>query len=351
MTITNAKLVPYSLPLLSPWQDRAHLFTTRRGHLLILQDDCDHSGYGDCAPLPNHGTETEEDALTTLENMLPHLAGRSAQGILDDLPDATITPAARCAMETALLDLLAQQGNMALHRRLSPSSNPTVKVNAAIGALDDGSPQRAATAINQGYSILKLKVGISAPQQEMELLTLLCEDLPESVQLRLDANRAWDQATAQQFLTSIQGLPIESLEEPLAQPDVQKLAQLQDETDITLALDETLVGLKADDLPRLRSLRRIVLKPMILGGVIPALELGQRAQGLGIEAVVTTTIDSAAGVWAATHLAAALDTESRLCHGLGTGAWLQHDLGKGPDIRNGIITIQQIAGLGFRPYP
>lgn len=351
MKITDTRLIPYSLPLHSTWQARSHQFTARRGHLLRLEDDCGHIGYGDCTPLPNHGTETEEDALTVLETVLRQLKGRSASGLLEAPPVAKTTPAVRCALETALLDLMAQQGNMPLHRWLNPESNPTVKVNAAIGALDESSLQRAAAAIEQGYSVIKLKVGIAEPRHELGLLARLCADLPRSIWIRLDANRAWDLATARTFINGIQGLPIEALEEPLAKSDIGALTQLQGETDIALALDETLTEPDVDDLTRLHPLRRIVLKPMVLGGPLPALLLGQRAQELGMEAVVTSTIDSAAGVWAATQLAAALDVEGRLWHGLGTGDWLQHDLGRGPDIRNGAISIPQSPGLGFSPYP
>ncbi len=302
-------------------------------------------GYGDCAPLPGHGTETEAAALASI---LPSLVDAPASDCLEMLSNAKLTPAARCALETALLDLMARHRGMPLHLYLNPGSHPEIKVNAAIGALDGDASGRASTAIEKGYSVLKLKVGISDPRRELELLTRICSGLPKSVQLRLDANQAWDFATAKRFLSGLQGLPIESLEEPLAQADIQELLQLQDETEIPLALDEMVAELDED---QLLQLHRIIIKPMVLGGLQPALQLGQRAQELGIEVVVTTTVDSAAGVWAATHLAAALDTEGQLCHGLGTGDWLQQDLGQGPDIRNGAITIPPTPGLGFTPYP
>ncbi len=343
MKITDAIVSPYSLPLHARWQSHTDDFTTRRGALLRLEDDSGQVGYGDCAPLPDHAA-----AQTTLESVLPQLCGVPIVDCMDMLSVVELHPAARCALETALLDLMARHRGMPLHLYLNPGSQPETKVNAAIGALDDDISQRASAAIEKGYSVLKLKVGISDIGRELEMLSRICAELPKSVQLRLDANRAWDFATAKGFLNGIRDLPIESLEEPLAHPDLKELARLQDGTDIVLALDETLSDLA--DLPKLQPLRRIILKPMALGGLLPALQLGQRAQELGIEVVATATVDSAAGVWAATHLAAALDTEGQLCHGLGTGEWLQQDLGQGPDIRNGTITIPPVPGLGFTPY-
>ncbi len=350
MNILNTKLVPYSLPLNGKWQSHSLHLTKRQGYLLKIEDDQGHIGYGDCAPLPTHGTETAAEALATLESALPRLARIPDSDCLDRLPDAKNAPAARCALETALLDLMAKQKDIPLHHWLNPKSKSEVKVNTSIGVLDEGSLQRASTAIDKGYSVIKLKIGVSAPQLELRLLTRLCADLPASVRLRLDANRAWDVATTKAFLKGISQIPIESLEEPLARPDIKALAQLQDQTNITLALDETMTDLDREGFSQLHSLRRIILKPMALGGLLPALNLGQRAYKLGIETVVTTTMDSAAGVWAATQLAAALDTESKLCHGVGTCEWLQQDLGEGPEIRNGKIIIPPAPGLGFTPY-
>jgi o-succinylbenzoate synthase len=348
--IRTHKLTPYTLPLHEIWRSNRHDFAARTGWLLELEDANGIKGYGDCAPLPQHGTETEAVALTTLEATAPRLVGTSIAAGMELLPAAQTTPAARCALETALLDLQTKQQGMPMSHWLNPDAKRSVKVNAAIGALDDSACQRATAAMEQGYSVLKLKIGLTEPRHELELLTKLCADLPTSIQLRLDANQAWNLTTARAFLDGVHGLPIESLEEPLAQADIMELARLQDQTGITLALDETLAGLTTDDLSILHPLHRISIKPMVLGGLLPALRLGQHAQKLGMEVVVTSTVDSAAGVWASTHLAAALDTDGKLCHGLATGEWLKQDLGTGPDIRHGVITMPATPGLSFTPY-
>ncbi len=322
----------------------------RQGWLLELEDSTGAIGFGDCAPLPTHGTEISPVASATLVSTLPGLTGSTLKQALEQLPDARSFPASRCALESALLDLTAQQQGLPLHRWLNPTSNPRVLVNATIGTLNDKVVERAGTALNQGYTTLKLKVGISDPQQEITQLRLLCDTLPHGVQLRLDANQTWDLATARFFISRLAGLPIESLEEPLARPSLETLKQLQAETTITLALDEAVAQLAPDDLSQLQPLRRIVLKPMALGGPLTTLRIGQRARELGIETIITTSVDSAAGVWAATQLAAALDDPAGLCHGLGTGEWLQQDLGTGPEIHNGAITIPATPGLGFTPY-
>lgn len=349
MEIKRSRLTTYNLPLLRRWQGSGPGFFARCGWLLELRDSAGLVGYGDCAPLPDHGTETNTEADAGLESALPGLIGLTPEQALKRLPGPGPTPAARCAIESALLDLISKRAAMPLHRWLNPESNSGVKVNASLGVLDDAVPERAKTALKQGYTTLKLKVGISEPQHELTQLQLLCDTLPEAANLRLDANRSWDMTTARSYINQLKGMPIESLEEPLAEPSTEALRQLQRETEITLALDETVSQITIDDLSQL-PLRRIILKPMVQGGLIPCLHLGQHARKLGIDAVVTTTVDSATGVWAATQLAAALDSTGQLCHGLGTGEWLQQDLGTGPEIINGTVTIPSTPGLGFTPY-
>lgn len=348
--IVNPSLTPYSLPLQEEWHSHSHSLQTRQGYLLRLEDEFGNIGYGDCAPLPSHGTETAAEALAALNSITTNLPDALAPDTLNQLPDMASTPAARCALEAALLDLMTKQQAIPMHRWLNSNSRPKIKVNASVGALDKGLSDRIATALKQGCLVLKLKVGVSEVKQELDLLHRLCRDLPDRAVLRLDANRAWDFATAQYFLHEIRQMPIESVEEPLFQPEINGLKRLQDATHITLALDESLAYLDLECLHLLQPLRRIILKPIVLGGVLPALQLGQRAHSLGIETVVTSAIDSAAGVWAATQLAAALDPEVKLCHGVATSDWLQQDLGRGPNIKNGCITIPQTPGSGFVPY-
>ncbi len=351
MNIAHSRLTPYTLPLRRRWRSGSQAFEARQGWLLELEDTDGVTGYGDCAPLPSHGTETASAACTSLVSALPGMTGITPEQALERLPAPGTLPASRCALETALLDLVAKHQELPLHKWLDPASNSVVRVNAALGTLDDEVVGRARTVLTQGYRTLKLKVGVVDPQQEIGQLQLLCDTLPEGVQLRLDANRSWEPVTARSFINQLSGLPIESLEEPLAHPDIEELKQLQGETDITLALDETIAQIAMNDLSQLPPLRRLVLKPMSLGGPLTTLRLGQHARELGIESVITSSVDSAAGVWAATQLAAAMDSPAELCHGLGTGDWLQRDLGAGPKINHGLITIPSTPGLGFTPYP
>jgi hypothetical protein len=63
--------------------------------------------------------------------------------------------------------------------------------------------------------------------------------------------------------------------------------------------------------------------------------------------VLTSVIDSAAGLWATAQLAAAC--ASPIPHGLATAEWLATDLGIAPQPQRGQLILPLTPGSGFSP--
>lgn len=275
------------------------------------------TGWGDCAPLPSAGGAT----------------------------DAQV----RWALETALIDLEARRRGVPLARLLG-AKTLAVPVNAALGPLDDDCAGRALAAIAQGFAVAKIKVGILGVDEEFARLCALAAALEGRLRLRLDANRAWDEADAWRFLTAIADRPefcIEAVEEPLAAPTLAALARLQCALPFAVAVDESLSLLGAGPLLAARAVRRLVLKPARVGGVLRTLVLARQAQAAGLEVVLTSVLDTAIGVAAAAHLAAAIAPDS--VHGLATGAWLAKDVAPALPIVAGQLILPDAPGLGMAP--
>jgi o-succinylbenzoate synthase len=312
-------------------------------------------GYGDCAPLPEAGTETEERARRRLCYWSRRFGAESLADQLALLAErsTTQTPAADAAIETALLDLDARRRRLTLRAWLSADTGKTpssILVNAALGALSRVEQSSVDAALRSGFDTLKFKVGVSAPADELAALARLCERLPAQTRLRLDANRAWNLAEAAEMIGRL--LPwadrIESLEEPLREATDRDLAALQRQAPFSIALDESLPQRRRSMMSASLPVRRLVLKPGVLGGLRPALALARQARSAGREVVVTSLIESSAGVWASAQLAAA--SGSPLAHGLATSDWLASDLGAPPTIAGGRLLLSEMPGSGFRPY-
>lgn len=420
--IEEVEIRPYRLPLRQPWLSARGKRVERQGWLIGLRA-AGWRGYGDCAPLPEAGTENEDRARTALRDwrgaVLGQPLGALLQGFSEDRWTASDAPAARYSLECALLDLAARQAGLALRRWLNPQAADAVPVNAALGALRDQTPAQVAACRQAGFQVLKLKVGLETPLVEIGRLEALVPALGPGAWFRLDANGAWDLDQAAAMVERLNRLPIESLEEPLREPSAPKLAALQAQTRFAIALDESLHPARAAQAPadlaptharnadvsygdslsqqvaspatntyqeylsspescsipllqvsgdaldggalsadalnatilledgRL-AVRRLVLKPAVVGGLWRTLTLARQAARLGLEVVLTSLIESAAGLWPSLQLAAAIG--SPLAQGLATSSWLHQDLGRAPRPRQGHIWLGPDPGSGFHPW-
>ncbi len=346
--IERLLIAPYELRLRRAWGSARDTFDRRSGFLLrIIADGV--CGFGDCAPLPGAGTETREAAHERLLSLQSRLPGTKIEHLLagfDDVLEAT--PATRFALECALLDVVSQSALVPLRQHLSATAKDRIPVNAIAGPLGSLTPVDLQGYQARGFKVLKLKVGLDRPDVELDQLALLARQLPPDVGLRLDANGAWGLDEAERVIASLAGLPIESLEEPLRDPTTELLARLQSIAHFPLARDESLRGLVASLDPAMLGVRRLVLKPAVIGGLTRTLALAHAAMAAGVEVVVTSVVESAAGLWPTAQLAAA--TGSTIAHGLATADWLLVDLGTAPMAQQGCIELPGSPGSGFRPH-
>lgn len=343
MRIHASRVIPYRLPLRAEWTSAQGGFSWRSGWLLRLETDSGLAGWGDCAPLPERNVTAEMAALKQW------LTGLDMESARQRLEASCLHPAVRCAADIALSDLAAQQAGLPLAHWLAHDAAQQVRCNAALGALDANTPQRVQAAIVAGFEVLKLKIGLNPVEHELAMLRQLTAKMPTGMTLRLDANRAWNMTDATHFISGMEGLPLEMVEEPLAQPDLTDLASLQALTEVPLALDESLPQLGLEQVLAMTPVQRLVIKPMIIGGLRSGLDAVRQAREAGLECIVTTSMDSAAGTLAALHLAAALN--NGLHHGLATAGWLDQDIGCAPDPEQGVMQVSKLPGLGFDPYP
>lgn len=348
MRIAAARLIPYRLPLKRPWTAAATTLAERRGMLVALTAD-GVTGWGDCAPLPSSGAAGHARTFAALAAAVDGIAGAPVDELGAHFA-AIALPEPHWALDTALCDLKARARGVPLACLLGAPRTSTVAVNAALGPLDDACAARAAAAPARGYGIAKIKVGIAGVEVEIDRLHRLNAATGGRLRLRLDANRAWSEDDAWRFLTAIADLPLDGVEEPLAAPTTAKLARLQAALPFALAVDESLAELGIDAVIAAGAARRLVIKPARIGGIAATLALAEKARQAGIQLVLTSVVDSAVGVAAAAHLAAALpQAAADLAHGLATGEWLAEDVAVPLPIVGGRMRLADAPGLGFEP--
>ena len=329
----------------------------REGLVLAVEDGA-ATGWGEALPLPLPGQPAPAD--------LAALLAREAPALLQEPRRAP--PVLRCGLESALLDLAAQERGVPLAALIaarggSPPGTP-LDVNAVIGA-DRATPEQVAEAgaslAAAGFGTVKLKVGVQGAAVDLARAGALREACP-GTRIRLDGNGAWGERLARLAVARLEPLGVEFIEEPVPAGDVGALRRLRELGAIPVAADETLAdpaaaGRVIDE----RAADVLVLKPAVLGGAVAAARLAARARSAGIGAVVTTTLDSSLGTALALQLAAAVEADAASAgarpgpgraHGLSTGLLLADDLVAAPLLpEHGRMALPAAAGLGVSPRP
>ena len=354
MRVVTAQIRPYRLAYKRPVHTAAGRYAERHGALVLLGDDSDRVGIGDAAPLPGFSDETLEQTAAALETatapseQLRQTVFASAADIAELLKSLSLVPAARHALDQALLDLLSQRQGLPLWRVLCDRDVP-LQASIAVHALVDG-PQAAKEAVARGVNALKVKVGALPEADDDARLSGIRDACGPQTLIRLDANGCWRQVSdALRLLQRFSRHGIHSVEQPLGARMLDELAQLRRLSPVPIAADES-VRTPAD-LTRALSCQAadaVVIKPMLCGGLQTAVAMGNTAAAAGLAVSVTSTLESGVGRFGAMHVAAATNAELWSC-GLLSGDLLEDDLVNGPHADNGLVSPPTNPGLGCGP--
>ncbi len=288
--------------------ETAHGRTTRReGVRVELRDDAGRAGVGEAAPLPSHGTESQDAcaaALTRLAEARPAGLGPALDAAA---AEAGLGPAARWALDTAVGDLEARVAGRSLSAHWA-RGGATPRAELAVSALLSATAPSAAAveaerAAKAGHRALKLKVGAAPLADDAARLAAVRDAVGPDVELRLDANGGWSPAEARGALDVLAASGPAFVEQPLAPDDDEAMPALAETSPVRLALDESV--LRERDVSRLaaRGAAVWVLKPAALGlGRACALEA--EASARGVDVVWSSFLDGPVSVGALLHLAA-----------------------------------------------
>lgn len=296
--------------------------------------------FGEASPLPGFSTETLDEALLFLnahKQAIEVLFERQLTLAEFDRHCAALNgpPSAGFGLSVAMGDFLARKDHLPLFRYLNPASPGTVAVNATLASSQaDELIERAMHAWNNGFTVLKVKVGKNT-EAEFSALKTIRESLPDC-RLRIDANGAWDAQQALRNLNRFYDLQIEFCEQPVRAADLKGLSDLSRQSPIPVAADES-----ARTLQQIRSVidRQaadiLIIKPMLIGSISQFHAVTDLAAAAGIPVVVTSCLEAGPGRRASAHLAAGLEAQ-RYAHGLATGRLLRSDFFPSADpIENG----------------
>ena len=123
----------------------------------------------------------------------------------------------------------------------------------------------------EGFRCIKLKIGALDFDSELQLLHFVRQHFtPEKIEIRVDANGAFDVSMALDKIKQLAGFKIHSIEQPIQKNQTDSMSELCKTTPIPIALDEELIGVFSVEEKEALLLKvkpqYLILKPSFIGG-------------------------------------------------------------------------------------
>lgn len=294
------------------------IYTTRRTWLVSVSDG-EHSGVGECAPLPQLSTDDRPDYADALHRACQSL---EASGMLDTdaLRDS---PSMLFGLETALRHMT--HGDLLFDTPFSRGEEG-IPINGLVwmGRYDE-MMARIEEKLKAGYHCVKLKIGAIRFDDELDMVKHIRSRFSHrDVQLRVDANGAFRYEDALYRMELLAQYAIHSIEQPIRAGQWSYMAELCRNSPLPIALDEELIGINDPDQKRqmLNIIRPayLVLKPSLHGGMMGTREWVATARDMGIGTWITSALESNIGLDAIAQLTADIyGSHIKMAQGLGTG--------------------------------
>lgn len=201
--------------------------------------------------------------------------------------DIARNPAAWCAIELSILDLLSRQDSVPVESIQSREpANGLFRYSAVIG--DSPADQFRAIASQyaaMGFADFKIKVSGDLAR-DREKIAILSSIRIQGLRVRADANNLWsDPETAARHLTRLD-CAFAGLEEPVGAGQFDAMRYVAQETHCPIILDESLLG--PDQIPLLAADRErwiINVRVSKMGGLLRSLDAVARARQAGIPVI------------------------------------------------------------------
>lgn len=191
--------------------------------------------------------------------------------------------------------------------------------------------------LNQKFSCLKLKIGVNWDEEHQILRDLRREFPSNHLEIRVDANGAFDFEKAKVVLNELAELEIHSIEQPIKAAQTQEMAELCKMTPTPIALDEELIGVvQFEDKKKLLETIQpqfIILKPSLVGGWKGSQEWIDLADSLQTGWWITSALESNIGLNAIAQWTFTLGNP--IPQGLGTGGLFENNFYSRLQVREG----------------
>lgn len=236
--------IALEMPLKKQWKISLYQATTRSHAVVRITTEDGVTGYGEVAPSPAFMGETGHTVALIVNNYYaPALEGQDSFAIesLHNQMECVIhgNQAARSAVDMALYDIIGKMLGRPVYDLIGGRYRDRVALSWVVGIQNmEGAVEEAKWAMESGYRVLKLKVGLS-PEADYKLVSAVRKALGDNVVIRLDANQGYDFRTACTLFQRLEEFNLESIEQPVKRWDIAGMAALKQKLKTTIMADES----------------------------------------------------------------------------------------------------------------
>lgn len=323
---------PYRLLFTNPVLTSRGQMQVKNGYYLILEEN-GKQGIGECSYIEGLSIDNLENYLQILDTLCTDIN----TGKPIDTSSLYSHPSIRFGYETALLDL-ENGGNKLLYSSAFTNGQTGIPINGLVWmGSKDFMQQQIEQKLKTGFNCIKIKVGAIAFDEEISLLQFIRSKFPADViEIRLDANGAFNATDVFDKLDQLSKFNIHSIEQPVKQKQPVLMQQVCTQSPIPVALDEELIGVPEHEQAALLRLLKpgyIILKPSLLGGFTVSNQWIKNAGEQNIAWWATSALESNIGLNAIAQWVYGIN--HGMVQGLGTGGLYTNNITSPLYIQNG----------------
>jgi L-alanine-DL-glutamate epimerase-like enolase superfamily enzyme len=247
-TITHVEFWPIDIPITDPFVVATGARVVAQNVLVRVSLGRGTYGYGEAAPFPEVGGEGREACLDALVRLAHSVIGRSVREYRElahrmaEL--ASTQPAARCALETALLDAYCRASELPMWQLWGGADVRARETDITIPITTLGHTVALARGwYEKGFRLFKMKVGRDV-DTDISRLEAVHKALP-NVAFIGDGNQGFSREECVSFAKGVKqfGGTMVLLEQPVVREDLDSLAAIRQDTGIPVAADESVRSL------------------------------------------------------------------------------------------------------------
>lgn len=289
------------------------------------------SGYGEVSLIPGLSI----DNVNEIENVLNKVVCELENGKVDFTDLIDTFPAIYFAIEMALKDF-HNGGTGILFGNSFTSGESGIKMNGLVWMNPiEIMKAEAEKKFDAGFHCLKFKIGSHDFSEEFGLLKYFRNKYGEKLEMRVDANGAFNEKNVFQVMEKLATINIHSIEQPIKPKQFSLMNKICRECEVPVALDEELIGVKIHEAINLLDEIKpafLILKPSLMGGFQMSDFWFMLATERNIKGWATSALESNIGLNAIAQWVAEFSLD--LPQGLGTGALYDNNFSSQLEIRN-----------------